>query len=411
VTSIAYAALWIFVFAVPWDRLVTLPGVNIVSKLTGGLALGLTIFAVLFTGRVRRWRLFQIAGFLFVVWTGVGVWIMLQGRNIPLKFFTFVQLFLVVWMIWELAPSSRRLRGLMIAYVCGSAVPAIATILLYARAGGTLRRFSAGGADANSLAMTLALALPMAWYLALTTQKPLARWAYRAFLPLGLLASALTGSRGGMIAWIVALSIIPLTMVLTPGRLAAAIGLLGLSAALVIVYVPDQVAQRLGSTGTQVETVNFGGRFRLWLAGVHAFTRKPMMGYGVGMFRAAIEPEVGPDPNVAHNSYLSVLVEEGLVGLALYSTMILSVLFSILRLRGLERRFALVLMATLTTAMLPLTWEDQKQVWFVTALLIGISTPLVIRQRIALQRAEPDRAPRAPRVAARSLQPRTLGRP
>jgi O-antigen ligase len=135
------------------------------------------------------------------------------------------------------------------------------------------------------------------------------------------------------------------------------------------------------------------------------------MGYGVGMFRSAIEPEVGPDPNVAHNSYLSVLVEEGLVGLALYSTMILSVLFSILRLRGLERRFALVLMATLQTAMLPLTWEDQKQVWFVTALLIGISTPLVIRQRIALQRAEPDRAPRAPRVAARSLQPRTLGRP
>ncbi len=408
-TTIAYRALWIFVFAVPWDRLIALPGVNIVTKLTGGLALGLAIFAIVVSGRVRRWRLFQIAGLLFMLWAGFEVWFVQGGTTIPLKYFTFIQLFAVVWMIWELAPTPQRLRGLLMAYVMGATVPAIATIMLYAKVGGSLRRFSAGGADANSLAMTLALAMPMAWYLAMTTQRPLVRTLLRAYLPIGLLASALTGSRGGMLAWIVALSIIPLTMVLSPGRLAAAIGLLAVSATLVVVYLPDKVAQRLGTTGSSVENVDFGGRFRLWRAGVHAFARRPMMGYGVGSFRAAITPEVGPDANVAHNSYLSVLVEEGIVGLVLYTTMIASVFFSILRLPNPERRFALILMATLTMAMLPLSWEDQKQVWFVTAWLVGFSTPMLVRQKLSLERGSPDPAMWEPPVVAGSHPPRPVG--
>ena len=173
-TTIAYRALWIFVFAVPWDRLIALPGVNIITKVTGGLALGLAIFAIVVSGRVRQWRLFQIAGLLFVLWAGFEVWFVQGGLTIPLKYFTFVQLFAVVWIIWELAPTQQRLRGLLMAYVLGATVPAIATIMLYAKVGASLRRFSAGGADANSLAMTLALAMPMAWYLAMTTQRPLA---------------------------------------------------------------------------------------------------------------------------------------------------------------------------------------------------------------------------------------------
>ena len=38
-TSVAYAALWIFIFAVPWERLVMLPGLAIVTRVTGAIAL------------------------------------------------------------------------------------------------------------------------------------------------------------------------------------------------------------------------------------------------------------------------------------------------------------------------------------------------------------------------------------
>jgi hypothetical protein len=373
--SLAYAGIWIFVFTVPWERLFVLPGVSIVTRVTGGLALGLTLFAIVTSGRVRRWRAFHVAGLVFVIWTGIGVWVLFGGTGqIPLKYYTFVQLFVMVWIIWELAPSVKRVRGLLTAFLLGAFVPAIATILLYLRVGGALRRFSAGGADENSLAMTLALAFPMGWYLGTTTERPVLRWVCRAYMPVGLFAATLSGSRGGMLAFMVALLIVPLTMKLSPGRLMAAVALLALSGALVFAYVPDRVIERLGTTGESLESGSLGGRFQFWVAGVHAFTRQPLMGYGAGAFVRAITPELGSVARVAHNSFLSVLVEEGLVGLILYMTMLLSVFCYVLHFPPLERRFGLVLLMTLGTAMLPLTWEHEKVVWFVMAALVGMSS-------------------------------------
>jgi O-antigen ligase len=388
--TVAYMALWVFVFVVPWELLVALPGLSIVSRGTGAVAVGLTMLAIVIHGRVRRWRVFHVAALLFVIWAGLGAWLFLDG-GIPRKLYTFVQLFLVLWMMWELGSTPKRVRGLMAAYVFGCCVPAIAKIVLYLRAGDTLRRFSAGGHDPNDLAMTFALALPLAWYLALTTRGPLLRWLYRGYLPLGILAAALTGSRGGLVASMVALLVIPLTMRLSAGRLVGAVVLLCLCGGLLVRYVPTRVMARLSTTGTEIEDKRFGGRFTLWKAGVHAFGHRPVTGYGVGGFVRSITPELGDKALVAHNSFLSVLVEEGLIGLWLYVTMMCSVYFSLRRLPRIERRFALIMFGTLLTAMMPLTWEDQKATWLIMGILIGLS---------GLYYAEPRAVP-APHVARR----------
>jgi O-antigen ligase len=409
-SSLAFAGLWVFVFSVPWERLVVLPGLAIVSRVTGGLALGLTMFNIVMSGSVRRWRAFHVAALLFVIWAGIGVWT-LGLPGIPKKFYTFVQLFAVLWIIWELARSVNRVRALLTAFVLGAFVPAIATILLYLRVGGAMRRFSAGGADANSMAMTLALTLPMAWYLSLTTDRPMLRWVCRSYVPVGLFAAALSGSRGGMIAMMIALLVVPLTMKLSPRRLMAAILLLGLSGGLVMAYVPDTLIERLSSTGQSLEGGSYGGRFKFWVAGVHAFTRQPLMGYGVGGFVSAITPELGSQALVAHNSYLSVLVEEGLVGLILYLSMLLSVFYCVLRFPAFERRFGLVLLMTLGTAMTPLTWEDDKAVWFVMAALVGMSILNARRETVWQRVPEPVVSIGRFPAAARSRQPEaSMGR-
>lgn len=341
----------------------------------------------------------------FLVWTGFAL-LALHVSGIPGKYWTFCQLFAVLWMIWELAPSRKRVLGLMVAYVLGAYVAAFDTLLVFRRQAAALRRFSAGGADPNDLAMTLALGLAMAWYLGLTYRRPLMRWVCRAYIPIALVAIGLTGSRGGMLATMVALLIVPLTMTkLSPGKLAIMLAVLMLSATLAIAFVPDTLVQRFASTGTEVEDLRFGGRFKLWVAGVHVFAEHPLLGIGTSGFKEAITPELGDAAQVAHNSYLSVLVEEGIFGLVLYMAMLVSVWLAALRLQTMERRFALVLLSTLGVAMLPLTWEDQKVVWFILAAVLGLA-----QAEDALVRPPPARAP-APIVRPARPAPRTARLP
>jgi hypothetical protein len=42
-TSVAYAALWFFVFSIPWEKMLALPGLAVIARATGGVALGLTV--------------------------------------------------------------------------------------------------------------------------------------------------------------------------------------------------------------------------------------------------------------------------------------------------------------------------------------------------------------------------------
>jgi O-antigen ligase len=405
-TAVAYAALWVFVFTLPWQAvLVIMPGVGIVSKATGMLALGSALVVAVLTGRFRRWHAFHVAALLFVTWLVCLLFIFQGTGDLPNTFWTFVQLFLVLWMTWELAPSWDRLVNLLVAYVLGAHVAALDTVWVYRRAAGTLARYAAGGGDANDLAMTLALALPMAWYVGMTHRRSLVRWVCRAYLPIGLLAIGLTGSRGGMITTVVALMIVPLTMLrLSPGRRTMAIGLLFLGGMLAAVYVPERIVERLATVSTEVEGGSLSGRAKIWRAGLLAFVEKPVTGYGPGGFRGAVRPYLGSETQVAHNSYISVLVEEGLVGFVLYATMVGLVWLAVLRLPILERRFALVLLATLAVAMLPLTWEDHKQVWFILAVLLGMSQAPRVGWPEGTGRAAPLR-PALPRPRPGRMEP------
>lgn len=378
----AYAALWVFVFSVPAGPAFVGIGTDVViSKITGALALSMAVLACASAGRIRRWHLFHVAALLLVIWMAAGlVFFNNKWLVIPGKFWTFVQLLLVLWIIWELAVTRTRLLGLLGAYVLGAFVSVIDTILLYRRQADVLRRFAAGGIDGNDLAMLLALAIPMAWYLGMTYRQPLRRWVCNAYLPFGLLAIGLTGSRGGMLTTIVALLIVPLSMArLSPTRRAIAIALLCVSGAVAVTYVPETLIERLATTRAEVEGGRLGGRWKIWQAGAKAFAQRPVVGYGPSAFKRAIDPWLLQRSQVAHNSFLSVLVEQGMVGFVLFLTMFVTVASAVLKLPRQERRFGLVLLATLGTSMVPLTAEDSKAVWFVLAALLGLSQTYLVR--------------------------------
>ncbi len=405
--AIAYAALWVFVFVLPWENSVVIPGVGVISKLMGMVSFGMALLAVVVSGRFRRWRPFHAAALLFVAWSGINLFLYHSVLgSIPHKYVTYVQLGLVLLMMWELAPSRRAVMGLLSAYVLGSAIAAFSTIMVARSEFGILHRFAAEGFDPNDLAMILALALPMAWYFGMTTRQPFMRWVYRGYLPVGLLAIALTGSRGGLVASMVGLTIVPLTMTrLTPGRLTAGITVLALSGGFAIWYAPKTVISRLATTRTEVEQGSLNGRLGIWKAGVTALLSRPVAGHGVGGFPEAVEPILGA-PRVAHNSYLSVLVEEGIIGFLFFMGMLLAVFRAILRLPTMDRRFSLVLYCTLGIAMLPLSWEAQKAFWFIMGALQGLANAQVITGRPVWKQR-----PHQPATATAAPKPRRAREP
>jgi O-antigen ligase len=153
---------------------------------------------------------------------------------------------------------------------------------------------------------------------------------------------------------------------LSPGKILAAILLIGASGAAAVTYIPTTSWERFATTRSEVQEGTMNDRMAIWKAGMRAFSQRPIEGYGTSGFNWAVHSQ-------PHNSYLAVLVENGLIGFVLYGSMFLTVLLKVLGLPKMERRFALVLLATLGIAMLPLGWEDRKPVWLILACLLGLA--------------------------------------
>lgn len=382
-TAIAFAALWLFVFAVPWENVLMISGVGTISRLLGIIAFGAMLLHVMGTARVRKLELFHLLAIAFVLWACAGAFWAVDLGRMEVKVQRLLQLLLMVWMLWELAAEPKRQHALLLAYVLGAYVAAYKTFGVYRQemqsdldcdicAG----RFSAPNFDPNDLGMLLALGLPIAWYLGTTLRHPVLRWVSRLYIPVGLVAIGMTASRGAFLASMVGLLIIPLTLRrISKGLLFASIPIAVLSAYVLVSFVPQTSWERFSTTSSEVTEGSLNERRDIWMAGLQTVQNHPLHGAGPGGFDHSVAPLLGSD-HAAHNAFLSILVEEGLIGLVLYLAMLAVVFFGGRSLPLLERRFQLVLFLVLLVAMLPLTWEDRKPVWFILGIMVAQSAAM-----------------------------------
>ncbi len=400
---VAHIFAWLMVFAIPWQDMIVLPGLGTVSKLLGVAALGATVLQVLFTARVRKPVAFHGIVALFICWVLLSTfWAIAQPLSIERKVNTYLQMMVMVWVIWETAPTRARLASLLQAYVIGAYVAAGATIYNYLT--GSVEkdygRFAATGFDANDLGTLLALALPMAWYLATAASYPWQRGLNRAYFVIGLVAILLTGSRGAMLTSILALSVIPLTLKqMRTGVKVASIVMMILAFVAAAWLVPTTSFERLSTTTTEISEGSLTGRVAIWESGLRAVPGAPLQGYGPGGWFVVAGSVYGRIRS-PHNTYLSILVEEGMIGLVLFLSMFVVTFVRMRTIPTFERRIGLVLLATLALAITPLGWDTTKALWLVLALLVGWadvlggSTPAASRPsrgRTVLRRPPPPR--------------------
>jgi O-antigen ligase len=116
--------------------------------------------------------------------------------------------------------------------------------------------------------------------------------------------------------------------------------------------------QRLGTTGTEVTQGDLNGRTEQWRQGFNAFEEHPIFGVGTDMYRS-----VNTLSKVAHNSYLSVLVEEGLIGFAMFASILAMVAWRVRLLPRWDRNFWMTVLFVWAIGASTLTWEHRKTTW------------------------------------------------
>lgn len=369
--NVAFYGLWILVFAMPWENVVVIPGVGAFTRLIGLIAFVACAAMIAAEGRFRRPGALVVLAFCFLLWTGMTLFWSIDHEGTRLRLKTYAQLVVFLWLLSELAVTNPRRRQLLQAVVLGTYVCAAAMLSNYL-AGAALEvgRYTAAGLNPNDLGAMLALAIPMAWLLANDPTAPTWRRLLNgAYIPSGLAAILLTGSRGALIIAAVALTIIPLTIWRLGSRTQLLVVVTGaVTAALSLAIVPDSTWTRLASVSEEIESGSFGHRSAIWETGIDIFLDHPFTGVGAGDFPAAVAPTLG-SARAAHNAFLAVAVEQGLIGLALFSSLIIVAVVHSLRGPPSAKSFTLVLCVTLIVLLLPGNRDYFKPTWFVLGLL------------------------------------------
>lgn len=393
VREIVYRLLWIFVATLPGQGIVKVGGESTIAKAVGVVVTTVAVLSLMKSGRRVRFNDFIVLVLVFAGWVLVSTYWSMTLPYTWQRAFTMVQLIVMVLLLWEFAHTRRQVLGLMTAWIVGCVV--LAGVIVSAWAGGEGQaRYTAPGTHPGDQAYALLLAIPMAWYLSLRTERFWAMVAYRLFIPVALLAVVLTASRAALLSAGLALLIIPLTSRWTSVQLRVAVGaavLAGVVAGAVLATSASGPIQRLSTTSTEISSGTLDHRTQLWAIGLRLIGAHPLLGVGSGGSKAAVGLQYSEDKSL-HDTFLSVGVELGLVGLSLYLLILFAASYRTLsRLTLLEQRLAWVLMTVFVVSLVPRADDYDKGTWAILTLIALLGS--VFRPRRKARDPVPTAAP------------------
>jgi hypothetical protein len=190
------------IFAVPWENLSTMEGLGSVSRIIGVLVGICWLAAVAIRRQVRRPHLFHVIFLLFILWNTLSLlWSAAPDRTIS-RAITYWQLFVFVYLIWDLYTTPTKLRSGLQAYIFGGYITIFS--IVSGLLSGAATRYSASGFNSNVAGIILALGIAIAWYLAFFDEVGKTNHWFTllnfAYIPLSLLCILLTGSRSALMA-------------------------------------------------------------------------------------------------------------------------------------------------------------------------------------------------------------------
>lgn len=364
----------LFLFSLSWENAVVVSGFGTVGRALGGLAvLGWLISAAL-RGRVSRPGAGVALMLAYLLYSVATYFVRLDANSAFSTALTSLQLAVIVLLLWDQVRSRAALVLALVSLVAGAYVGVFLTVMTFLSQQPVRfqQRYSGGNFDPNDLGLMLSLSVPLAWWTAKQLHSAPLRWLLMAY-PLACLAAlVLTGSRAALISCAFSLLYVFHDVWFTASfRPAARLGLLatlGLSVWAAALLAPESVA-RLSTIGTEITSGDLNDRRTIWDAAWSLAGESPLFGLGVGRFADDLKPYYG-QAIVAHNTLITVAVEEGLIGALIYCAFLGSLLLGLLRLRNSTKPMWIACLACLAVGTFTLTWNHRKLTWVLPTLAL-----------------------------------------
>jgi O-antigen ligase len=294
--TITYKLSLVFIFFIPWEGVIDLPGLGSGTKIIGFALTAFWVVTIVIEGRFRKPRPFYVVLCLFVIWNAISVfWSGDLDRTIT-HVVTWIQLLGLVLILWDLYTTRAALFAGLQAYILGAYI-AISIAIFNYFSGNVYythyQRFSpAAETNPDGFAFIIALGIPVAWYLASSTNTTKMRFMLKfvnyVYIPAAFVGIALSGTRTALIATLpgMAFGLASFTRL----RPWARISIFVLLTAAVIISLPYvktlRSFQRFSTIGTEIAEGNLNQRTDLWREGLTAFVEHPIRGVGSNMYRS-----------------------------------------------------------------------------------------------------------------------------
>lgn len=374
-----YLSTLIFIFSLPWEDGISIPGIGSLARLMGLVTAGFWLGTIVIEGRFRKPNLFHALILIFFLWNFVSLYWSSDPENTMKRIKTCSQIFLLVLIYWEMFQTPQNLLAGLQAYVVGAYILVASTIYNYLAGNIAVQyegRYSATGVNANDVALILILGLPLALQLLFVPHTDKKGMLLKAinflYIPLAVYSSILTGSRTSLIAIIPFLMFLIGTQRIRVERKLILFAILLISFVALLPFVPVSVIDRLGTIGNSIGEADLGGRVTMWRKSIRVLAESPIVGVGSG----AIDRSIG---GAVHNTLLSVVGETGFVGLLFFLAIIGLTFYELTRLPRDKVALWLTVFFTWALAALSLSWEFRKVTWIILSFVIiesSFATPL-----------------------------------
>lgn len=390
--SFALALVLILIFTIPWEGVVRFAGGTTATRLIGIAAAAAWLPTLVISRRARSPHLLHVVFYFFVMWSlASAFWSIDVGATLS-QVVRWAQLLAFSYIIWDLFTTRESVLAGLQAYILGAYV-AIAGAVYNFIAGSAFytnyQRFSPGETNPDGFGFVVALGIPVAFYLGATigTNRwsglpPRVKWLLGfvnyLYVPVAVLGLSLAGTRTALIAAIpgMAFGLWSLTRHRLRTGVVTALLLLA-SVVIVLPFVqPLESFQRFGTTYDELTEGDLNRRVPNWLEGLESFEEHPMVGVGSGTYRS-----VNTRARAAHNSFLGILAELGLIGFVLFGSILAIAVLEAWSQFTFESRFWLSVLLVWAIGAFALTWEDRRSTWLFLTLLIASAHPVVSELR------------------------------